>query len=161
MYTTFKQKNLQLKDKGPRFAALLLMGFLACACTKEAGETLPKGKHRVIIRLTSKDIQGLDAEYRFFRQALNSPNILQGVGSIQNNKTEEIDNLIQETGEKDLVVISFNAPTPTNTIRPSSTATCTAEVIVDGVVQGQTTLNAATPFNAGDTILTLVETEIK
>lgn len=133
-----------------RYLLLLLLGALTGAgcSSKNQEEVLPAGKHRVLIRLSARALQGLDAQYTFSRQAADQTVITPITGGVaQNNATQDIDAGIQNTGDVTSVEISFRAITPTSSPKPDPAASYTVEIIVDGTVKTSVTINAASKLN--------------
>lgn len=132
----------------PLLFILLLSTFLGACSSSKKEEVLPAGKHRVLIRFTSKALQGLDAQYTYSRQSASGMVITPKTGGLaRDNATDEIDAGIQDTGDVTSVEISFRAITPTSSPKPDPAASYTVEIVVDGVVKTAVTINAASKLN--------------
>ena len=131
-----------------KFIGALFLGlFLGACASKEKEEVLPAGKHRVLVRLTARSVEGLDAQYTIAREAGTAAPVSLGAGSARNNATDEVDSGIQSSGETIFVEISFRAITPTSTVRPNPAASYAVEIVVDGSVKTRVVINAASQLN--------------
>lgn len=144
-------------NRALRLWGLLLFTAFLGACGSKSKDTvaplvpaipIPPGvKNQAFIRLTAKSLQGLDAQYTFYRQKPNETPVLQSAGPAQDNAVQEIEGGILEAGETAFVEISFRAITPTHTATPAPDASYTAEVALAGKLKTRVIINAASRLN--------------
>lgn len=152
------------RDASLRLFYLLLLSAFLGACgdsAKQKQEVLPAGKHRVLIRFTTKALQGLDAQYKFSRQGPATPLAQQSAGQARDNATEELDAGIQDAGDVNFVEISFRAITPTSSVKPQAAASYAVEVLVDGAVKTRVVIDAKSQLNNNYYLAAVAVAEIK
>lgn len=129
------------------FYLLLLVTFLGSCSRVSKKDVVPAGQHKVLVRLTAKALDRLDAQYTFSRQDGNNAPEQLGAGAARNNATEELDGGIRGSGDVIFVEISFRAITPASTVTPDPAASYTVEILVDDVVATKVVIDANSKLN--------------